>query len=289
METIHPKPSNHPEGSMLPLYDPITEDLKVSKGTPALIPTQQVIKRSLVGIKVSLSVLFAMMTATILALGFLYYSFQYEVRERQSLHVSHVTLSERTAAMQITLDEYKSEMAKLIERMAHASARESTAQNEIRREIEKRRFEILNLQKKLKMFEAREQTLEPISTESTLASAENGEPAVPSFQTAIPDKAVPTLQKSKRLIGPSPSEETASAGIGNERVLTINRKFNFVVINMGSEDSVEEGDQFDIVRHGTVIGTVEVEKLYDSFSAATIVKEEKNVPIQVGDAIRRAS
>ena len=97
--------------------------------------------------------------------------------------------------------------------------------------------------------------------------------------------AVPTVMQAAAPMGPQPSAQP----INNQRVLTINRKFQFVVINVGMDDHVKEGDQFQILRNGNVIGLVEVEKLYDSFSAATIVKEQKDAPIDVGDGLRRLS
>ena len=56
---------------------------------------------------------------------------------------------------------------------------------------------------------------------------------------------------------------------------------------MGENDRLREGDRLSVYRGNRKIAIVEVEKLYDSFSAATILKEDENAPIEVGDVIRK--
>ena len=60
------------------------------------------------------------------------------------------------------------------------------------------------------------------------------------------------------------------------RVLLVNRKFNFVVMNVGSKQGLKVGDVFMVLNGADKIAKVEVEKLYDDFAAAKIVD-------QVGD------
>ena len=69
--------------------------------------------------------------------------------------------------------------------------------------------------------------------------------------------------------------------------MTVNRKFDFVVVNLGSRDNLRMGDRLEVLRDGKSIASVEVEKLYDNFAAATIVEERKNAQIQEGDSIRK--
>jgi hypothetical protein len=45
------------------------------------------------------------------------------------------------------------------------------------------------------------------------------------------------------------------------------------------------GDKLTVERDGKVVGTLEVQKLYDHFSAAAILQETKETPIREGDAI----
>ncbi len=71
------------------------------------------------------------------------------------------------------------------------------------------------------------------------------------------------------------------------RVMTVNKKFNFVVVNMGLKDTLRMGDRLEVRRGNESIGQVEVEKLYDDFAAATIVKQKNNFEIQEGDQVVR--
>lgn len=76
-----------------------------------------------------------------------------------------------------------------------------------------------------------------------------------------------------------------AAALPPVRVMTINRKFNFVVVNAGLKDDLRMGDRLNVQRGNESIARVEVEKIYEDFSAATIVNEKKNFEIQEGDAI----
>jgi vacuolar-type H+-ATPase subunit I/STV1 len=87
------------------------------------------------------------------------------------------------------------------------------------------------------------------------------------------------------------SKESVSANTPlpdkQSKILTINRRFNFVVINLGLKDRLRVGDKLAVEKDGQEIGTVEVEKAYDHFSAATIIKEGRKTPFQEGNSVRR--
>lgn len=75
---------------------------------------------------------------------------------------------------------------------------------------------------------------------------------------------------------------------GMGKILTINRKYDFVVVNMGADNGVTEGDVFQVVRDGRVIGEIQVTKARAHLSAAAIRQEEKRHPIKEGDLLRSA-
>ncbi len=75
--------------------------------------------------------------------------------------------------------------------------------------------------------------------------------------------------------------------VGKQRVLTVNRQFKFVVINTGIEDGAKIGDRYNVQREGKPAGSLQIEKLYDNFAAATIIEENPNAPIEVGDSITK--
>ncbi|MBN1493935.1 MAG: hypothetical protein JW938_07295 [Candidatus Omnitrophica bacterium] len=69
------------------------------------------------------------------------------------------------------------------------------------------------------------------------------------------------------------------------RVEVVNRKFNFVISNIGADDGLKIGDVLNVYRDEQPIGLVRVEKLYDVLSASAIVEERENLKIQEGDII----
>jgi hypothetical protein len=71
------------------------------------------------------------------------------------------------------------------------------------------------------------------------------------------------------------------------KVLTVNRKFNFVVINQGLQEGLKMGDRLKVLKQGRESATVQIEKLYDKFSAATLVEEDPKQQVVEGDEIRK--
>ena len=69
------------------------------------------------------------------------------------------------------------------------------------------------------------------------------------------------------------------------RVVVVNREYNFVVVDVGIKNDVEMGDFLTIFRSGKYVGEAQVEKIYDTMSAATIVKETKPKAIMVDDNV----
>lgn len=122
----------------------------------------------------------------------------------------------------------------------------------------------------------------PATSGGSIAS----EPFVASAKPAAP--AAPETSAAATAGGPS-SEVSAIAGTTTgPKVLTVNRKFNFVVINQGLQDGLKMGDKLKVLKQGKEIATVQVEKLYDKFSAATLVEEDPNQQVIEGDEIRKA-
>lgn len=94
------------------------------------------------------------------------------------------------------------------------------------------------------------------------------------------------------ITAPEPSKAPSLTTVFEEakkgpRVLTVNRKFNFVVVNQGLQDGLKIGDKLEIVMQGRGTAKVQVEKIYDKFSAATILEESPQNQIVEGDEVRR--
>lgn len=88
------------------------------------------------------------------------------------------------------------------------------------------------------------------------------------------------------------TEETRDAGYSGlsgrrklANVMVVNKKYNFIVSNVGKSDGLEIGSQLDIYRSDTFIAKTQVEKLYDKMSASTILPEWRKARIREGDQV----
>ncbi len=81
-----------------------------------------------------------------------------------------------------------------------------------------------------------------------------------------------------------PSETLPS---GDSRILTVNRKFNFIVVNLGLRDGLRMGDKVQVVQAGKQKALAQIEKIYDKFSAATILSEDKGNPVHEGESVQK--
>ncbi|MFH1646007.1 MAG: hypothetical protein ABIB11_06260 [Candidatus Omnitrophota bacterium] len=68
-------------------------------------------------------------------------------------------------------------------------------------------------------------------------------------------------------------------------ILTINREFDFVVINLGKEDGIDEGMLLDVQRGEDSFGQVEVETVKDHISAAAIILGGDISKMRGGDSV----
>jgi len=69
------------------------------------------------------------------------------------------------------------------------------------------------------------------------------------------------------------------------KVEVVNRKFNFIITNIGQDDGLKIGDVLNVYRDDRAIGLVRVEKLYDVLSASAIIEERDEMKIQEGDIV----
>ncbi|HTL47440.1 MAG TPA: hypothetical protein VL688_05195 [Verrucomicrobiae bacterium] len=178
----------------------------------------------------------------------------------------------------------------------------------VKSELERARIDFSNVEKKLLELEDKNgevaRKLEALSAPAPAAPAEaaaspaaaNGaespESASSSFAAGLDaltsdmENVAPSSAPAAAPAATAPAEEPkAKAG---PQVMTVNRNFNFVVLNIGIRDSVKLGERMAVQQKGKDVATVEVEKLYDNFSAATIVEERAKAQIQEGDAVVRS-
>ncbi len=144
----------------------------------------------------------------------------------------------------------------------------------------------------------------PVTSGGSVTSASSMPPVAPAkpFSTEA-TSVVPTAKEESAIAAPSTSETPAATTVksvqssepsatagatASAKVLTVNRKFNFVVINQGIQEGLKMGDKLKVFKQGQEIATVQIEKLYDKFSAATLVEEDPKQQVVEGDEIRKA-
>lgn len=80
------------------------------------------------------------------------------------------------------------------------------------------------------------------------------------------------------------SFQTSSVPEGE--IIVVNREYNFVVMNIGKNQGLTLGQEFQILRGSEILGKVKIEKLYEELSAAAILPESDKSLIREGDAVR---
>lgn len=69
------------------------------------------------------------------------------------------------------------------------------------------------------------------------------------------------------------------------RIVTVNREHNFVVIDLGKQDGVDAGGNFDVYRGSLRIGSLAVIQTRDRISAADIKDVKQGFIIEIDDAV----
>ncbi len=103
-----------------------------------------------------------------------------------------------------------------------------------------------------------------------------------------PSKELPPKEKTEAPFAPLPAPSAPVVDQRPLQVLSVNRQFKFVVINGGIRGSIKVGDTLRVEQNGKLIGRIQVEKLYENFSACNIVEELKPAQIREGDLVRLA-
>ncbi|MCH7761986.1 hypothetical protein IIA15_11405, partial [candidate division TA06 bacterium] len=86
---------------------------------------------------------------------------------------------------------------------------------------------------------------------------------------------------------PSPGMrgESPFGEVKNGRIVAVNDRYDFVVINLGKEDGVHEGMRFHVYREGEALGHVEVTEVRQKISACDVVVSESSLSFREGDLV----
>lgn len=70
------------------------------------------------------------------------------------------------------------------------------------------------------------------------------------------------------------------------QILKVNKEFDFIIIDAGQKDGVAVGRTVEIYRDNETLGRAQIEKVYESLSAAAILPDYTKNDIKEGDLVR---
>lgn len=203
---------------------------------------------------------------------------------------------------------YNYELKALKEKLAIISNAKSTFQEALRKAIRKNKDYQAWLQQEIEKGRALsnkidEISLEISSKESQLLALNSEAKNLKDENSAIKGKInqlnqekfflnerVIALQKKiKRLLTRTKvelGELVIKPSALNGKVLKLNRKYNFVIIDLGKNDGVQAGMSLVAYRQDSPIGEIKIEKVYDELSVGRAAFEWRDNELDVGDAVR---
>ena len=127
-------------------------------------------------------------------------------------------------------------------------------------------------------------TAEPAQT-TVAAPTQAGAPADAAVAPA-PVQLPPVVVTTSPAIATRSANVTSTATAnGTGRLVTVNLRHRFVVIDRGSQDGVQAGMMFDLVQGGRVIGTAMAIRVRPKFSACDLSRETDPRLLHVGDTV----
>ena len=261
---------------MSSLYKNLSDDdLNVEKEALKTLEKKVQPATSNIALKAAVGLAFLLSIVSLASSGHLYQSFNKEKREREALEAAQVQIRERASAFEKDSQKSRAEIIELSAQIKNYA----TVRDEMTRKLEDSGKEVSALKTRLQEIE-----------EKSLAMQKIAEEIQANFDSQPMGPELPVTAKAG-----TAADKTAAAPVSLEpavikapQVLSVNKKFNFVVVNLGNKDRIEIGDDLNIERAGVKIGSATVEKVYDNFSAATITQAPKEGPIQEGDAVQKA-
>ncbi len=236
------------------------------------------------GLKFTIIFVFAVSIAGLIATGFMYQILNTDRREIGALQ-------DEKAALHSKLDTLNTENEQLRQdntRMSEQLKTFASEKDQWKKEMDEVQKKAADIQAKFKTLESAAPKAEAVAIPNTAnPSPLNVAAVIPTggsaAQPAGANTGAPIVTAQAQ--GAAPAEQAPAAK--TFQVMTVNRKFNFVVVNVGLQDQFKMGDKLAVERGGKKAGTVQIEKAYDNFSAAAITEEAKDSPIQPGDSIKK--
>lgn len=140
-----------------------------------------------------------------------------------------------------------------------------------------------------------EESAKPVAVQTETKSVAVQSPVPP--QSALPKLtktemkpvSVPVAKTESPKREAKPPESKRGGVVGTGHVLLVNRKFNFVVTDLGSKQGLALDDMLAIEKNGGAsVAKARVEKIYDDYCAAYLVEEQSETRLEEGDLVRPA-
>ena len=86
------------------------------------------------------------------------------------------------------------------------------------------------------------------------------------------------------VVSSSPTLDADEVARVEGKIITVNKEQNFVVIDLGQSDGINEGMEFEVFREGSLLGKVEVMQLREEIAACDIIQAE--APFKINDIVK---
>jgi len=246
------------------------------------------------GIKFAITFAFLLSAASLAGNWFLYENYQILTTERADWQGEEAQLQDRNTQ----LESQASQLTKEAERLRSQVKDYVNQRDQVRKELDQSRKEAGNLAKRIEEIKSEKEALDEqltvgeITEKAIVQQAVKQPVAVVKPEPAEKEKAEekepePLKIEAPALPLPAPATKVLEDARPNQ-VLSVNRQFNFAVVNMGLDDKIKIGDTLQVEQDGKLVARLQVEKLYENFSACAILEEIKPAQIKEGDLVRLA-
>ena len=213
--------------------------------------------------------------------------------------VSDVTAAKKQAEGDLV--QAKGDLEKAVQELAE----EHKTREELAKAVDQRQKEIDRLSKDLDQIRAERTQLnqrlaqlteQHKTLETHLDEVENAKTELETKMTQL-SQGQPTVELEKVVVtdagagsaaGPATGAVVGATAGPQGQVVVVNRDYDFVVMNLGKNQGLALGQEFNVIRDNQVLGRVRVEKIYDELSAAAILPQSKKDAIREGDLVRAA-
>lgn len=220
--------------------------------------------------------------------GLLFVMFQERVKRIEAEQALTET-EQAKQTLELKLDQAQLELIQLRDRarlLAEEVEQEKRSYQQTLEELEQKSTQLVvienNLQDERKKVLNLEQTLtqlrqdysrlkEELSTAEARLGGLRGQLEESKDKTGVKLKKIVVKPKKESLMG---------------KVLVVNREFQFLVIDLGSKDGLSVGDEFVIYQGSEEVGKVQIERVYDTMSTATILPGAEEYKIMEDSTVK---